>query len=409
MQTPAFTLPLLPLVSPSFLKVHKLPMSSFRTSRMSSKKQFFDQSYPLALMFMEQVLPPWITLSEWFLIHHKNTFAPFIQKEIKLIRHYKMYNDYCYLHNQLEVQLGQFKKTISLLHSTVAHTHSIAVDFATLEIPDVVFLPPIHSLVMESSVGTLIFERYARVMARDPYESWMERYKKSLSRDEYADLLEIERQLHLKRMAPVMGPSYSVVHGVFQIHFEEQERKAWPIITRHASLLPEDSWVLVFPFVLKEDLEGSRVVFSSSGCEEKTSCGWVCRDQSIRRVHNVSDPSVATPLRSRRIVSVWVDEIFKFFLLQVSLFLALLVLSLLLRSPEFQERKWGLGTWKCDDCDFRNIGKHLLSSSIPPLRDLSYCNARIVLYGLLPAVGRLSDMPELALELTLFHLAVTYV
>ncbi|MQL73434.1 hypothetical protein Taro_005789 [Colocasia esculenta] len=30
----------------------------------------------------------------------------------------------------------------------------------------------------------------------------------------------------------------------------------------------------VFPFVLKEDLEGSRVLYSSSGCEEKTNCGW---------------------------------------------------------------------------------------------------------------------------------------
>ncbi|MQL69407.1 hypothetical protein Taro_001709, partial [Colocasia esculenta] len=39
---------------------------------------------------------------------------------------------------------------------------------------------------------------------------------------------------------------------------------------------------------------------------------------------------------------VWVDEISKFFLLQASLFLALLVLSLLLHCPEFQERKWGL-------------------------------------------------------------------
>ncbi|MQM09222.1 hypothetical protein Taro_042096 [Colocasia esculenta] len=58
------------------------------------------------------------------------------------------------------------RKAISLLQSAVAHTHSIAVDYATLEIPDVVFLPPIHSLVMESSMGTLIFERFERIMAR---------------------------------------------------------------------------------------------------------------------------------------------------------------------------------------------------------------------------------------------------
>ncbi|MQL88441.1 hypothetical protein Taro_021003 [Colocasia esculenta] len=37
------------------------------------------------------------------------------------------------------------------------------VDFATLDIPDVVFLLPRHALIMDSSVGTLIFERAARI------------------------------------------------------------------------------------------------------------------------------------------------------------------------------------------------------------------------------------------------------
>ncbi|MQM19803.1 hypothetical protein Taro_052815, partial [Colocasia esculenta] len=37
----------------------------------------------------------------------------------------------------------------------------------------------------------------------------------------------------------------------------------------------------VIPFVLKEDLEGSRVLYSSSGCEEKTSCGWVYDKKKI--------------------------------------------------------------------------------------------------------------------------------
>ncbi|MQM20476.1 hypothetical protein Taro_053496, partial [Colocasia esculenta] len=47
-----------------------------------------------------------------------------------------------------------------------AHSTSILVDFATLEIPEVVFLPPLHSLIMESAIGPLIFERFARVMGR---------------------------------------------------------------------------------------------------------------------------------------------------------------------------------------------------------------------------------------------------
>ncbi|MQM21055.1 hypothetical protein Taro_054086 [Colocasia esculenta] len=69
-----------------------------------------------------------------------------------------------YLNNLPEVQLGHFRQAISLLSSDAAHFTSIQVDFATLEIPDVVFLPPLHSLVMESTVGPLIFERFARVM-----------------------------------------------------------------------------------------------------------------------------------------------------------------------------------------------------------------------------------------------------
>ncbi|MQM06827.1 hypothetical protein Taro_039656 [Colocasia esculenta] len=107
-----------------------------------------------------------LRLSEWFQIHHKNLFGPFIQKEIKFIRHYKMYCDYCYLNSIPEVQLGQFRQAIRALSSRVAHTEPLRVDFATLVIPDVVFLPPLHSLIMDSSVGTLMFERAAQVMAR---------------------------------------------------------------------------------------------------------------------------------------------------------------------------------------------------------------------------------------------------
>ncbi|MQL70657.1 hypothetical protein Taro_002961 [Colocasia esculenta] len=65
-----------------------------------------------------------------------------------------------------ESQLGQFRAAIRALSSSAAHTESLQVDFATLVIPDVMFLPPLHALIMDSSVGTLIFERATRVMAR---------------------------------------------------------------------------------------------------------------------------------------------------------------------------------------------------------------------------------------------------
>ncbi|MQM13062.1 hypothetical protein Taro_045983 [Colocasia esculenta] len=44
--------------------------------------------------------------------------------------------------------------------------------------------------------------------------------------DEYGSFIKAQRQLHIKRMAPIMGPSYSIVYGAFQSYFEEQERLA---------------------------------------------------------------------------------------------------------------------------------------------------------------------------------------
>ncbi|MQM20426.1 hypothetical protein Taro_053445 [Colocasia esculenta] len=72
-------------------------------------------------------------------------------------------------------------------------------------------------------------------------------YKMSLGKNEYVNLLEAQRQLHIQRMAPIMGPSYTISWGAFQQHFEEQELKAWPIITRHASLLSPAFYITIPP------------------------------------------------------------------------------------------------------------------------------------------------------------------
>ncbi|MQL68752.1 hypothetical protein Taro_001053 [Colocasia esculenta] len=103
-----------------------------------------------------------LTLSEWFRMYHKELWAPFIQSEIKMIRHFMLFNNYRYINKLPEVQLCQFKKAISALSPVPAHSSDIKVDFATLQIPEEIALPQIHFLVMESSVGSIIFERYAR-------------------------------------------------------------------------------------------------------------------------------------------------------------------------------------------------------------------------------------------------------
>ncbi|MQM09509.1 hypothetical protein Taro_042383, partial [Colocasia esculenta] len=285
-----------------------------------------------------------LTLSEWFQIHHNNCWAPFIQKEIKMARHFQLFNNYRYVHRLLEVQFSQFKQAINALGLADTHTEAVQVDFATLQVPEEILLLPIHSLVMDSSVGSIIFERFARVMGRikvqkgfqvafhrflfreyhqghvsaevlapilsecerltpsdwasfyplsaqqllehnesqareghspistatfldmnsihlvqDPFQIWVEHYKVyvalcqelkakhnlypisvdqfltrasfgsvsfkriSLSREAYANLLDEKLALHLKRMAPSIGPKYTLAPGVFRQVFEKQE------------------------------------------------------------------------------------------------------------------------------------------------------------------------------------------
>ncbi|MQL98455.1 hypothetical protein Taro_031162 [Colocasia esculenta] len=299
-----------------------------------------------------------LTLLEWFQIHHKHCWAPFIQKEIKMSRHFQLFNNYRYVHRLPKVQFSQFKQAIDALGSADTHSEAIQVDFATLQMPEEILLPPIHSLVMDSSVGSIIFERFARVMGRikvqkgfqvafhrflfreyhqghvraevlapilsecerltpsdwarfyplsaqqllalnecqareghplvleatfldmssihlvqDPFQIWVERYKVyvalcqelkakqnfypisvdqllarasfgsisfkevSLDREAYANFLDEQLALHLKRMAPSIGPKYTIAPGVFRQVFEKQEEHAWEIISHFASLL----------------------------------------------------------------------------------------------------------------------------------------------------------------------------
>ncbi|MQM17763.1 hypothetical protein Taro_050739 [Colocasia esculenta] len=48
-------------------------------------------------------------------------------------------------------------------------------------------------------------------------------FKMSLDRDAYANFLEDQLAVYLKRMAPTMGPTYSLAPGVFRSMFEKQE------------------------------------------------------------------------------------------------------------------------------------------------------------------------------------------
>ncbi|MQL78611.1 hypothetical protein Taro_011039 [Colocasia esculenta] len=119
-------------------------------------------------------------------------------KELKFIRQYQMFCNYCYVNSLDEPQLRQFRAATTSLQST--HCEPLQVDFATLKFPDIVFLPPLHSLIMDSSVGTLIFERAARVMARlHVYEG------RDLSFQRFVFKHYLEGQISAGILAPILS------------------------------------------------------------------------------------------------------------------------------------------------------------------------------------------------------------
>ncbi|MQL97227.1 hypothetical protein Taro_029919 [Colocasia esculenta] len=210
-----------------------------------------------------------------------------------------------------EVQFGQFHGALATLRSEGPINCPFIVDFTNLKMPEVVFLPKLHSLVLDSSVGSHAFERFARVMGRisaqkghlpsfqsslvragkpplsaeafldlnsinpvqELFVQWAARFSAfisllkdlkdhqlfypvtiahffqhasfgksshfrfTLDKDQYVHFLEEQRQLYIERMRPEMGVSFTIDSGIFQQFFEEQEIKAWELISQHASLL----------------------------------------------------------------------------------------------------------------------------------------------------------------------------
>ncbi|MQM18122.1 hypothetical protein Taro_051108 [Colocasia esculenta] len=265
-----------------------------------------------------------LTLSEWFVCQHRTSWGPFIQKEIKLVRQFQMYHDYCFVNRLPKVQLGQFKGSIAKLCTENPVNVSLQVDFATLKMPErgaplafhrflfreyqrgfikssvlapllaeserfvnsdwcrvyhesALQLGKLNTSLSQSNQLTLSPEQFMDLnsinLVSDPYSIWIERYKvfvalqkdlvahklhypisidkilqhasfgtaglykSTLSNQEYTKFIEEQRLLHIKRLSLEMEPSYDISWGVFRDLFEEQEVKAWQLITRHASRL----------------------------------------------------------------------------------------------------------------------------------------------------------------------------
>ncbi|MQL83074.1 hypothetical protein Taro_015558 [Colocasia esculenta] len=95
-----------------------------------------------------------LTLSEWFIIQHKNSWGPFILKEIRIAKNFQLYNDFCYLNKLPEVQFYQFHSALVMLRSERPVNLPLTVDFANLKVDSPVLLPKLHSLVFDSDAGS---------------------------------------------------------------------------------------------------------------------------------------------------------------------------------------------------------------------------------------------------------------
>ncbi|MQM08308.1 hypothetical protein Taro_041164 [Colocasia esculenta] len=209
-----------------------------------------------------------------FLLMKSEQFPP-----LKLIRYFQLFNDYRYLHKLPEVQLGQFQGAIASLKIENPVNCSFKVDLATLQIPDTVFFPKLHSLVMDSSVGPVIFERFACVIEceRLSLTDWEKHYNQS------ALQLESLNSSLFKAGKPTLTAEafldLNSINLVQEPYDQWVERYKLFMALKKDLFVKEDLPRCSFPFVLKEDLVGSRVLYSSSGCEEKTSCSWVYAEE----------------------------------------------------------------------------------------------------------------------------------
>ncbi|MQL75640.1 hypothetical protein Taro_008017 [Colocasia esculenta] len=105
-----------------------------------------------------------LTLSEWFIIQHKNSWGPFILKEIRIAKNFQLYSDFCYLNKLPEVQFYQFHSALVMLRSERPVNLPLTVDFANLKVDSPVLLPKLHSLVFDSDAGSHALDMFARQM-----------------------------------------------------------------------------------------------------------------------------------------------------------------------------------------------------------------------------------------------------
>ncbi|MQM12959.1 hypothetical protein Taro_045884 [Colocasia esculenta] len=222
-----------------------------------------------------------LTFSEWFIIQHKNSWGPFILKEIRITRNFQLYNDFCYLNKLPEIQFCQFHSTIVLLRSEHLVNLPLQVDFATFKVDSPVLLPKLHSLVFDSNVGSHALDMFARQMGRLSAKlGRLPSFLRFIFREYHSGLISSQTLAPLisecERLSP---PEWDTLYQASHLHLEainrDLARQRKPILSAEAfldlnSITPiQEIYVLWAArstafYVLKQDLLDQKIFYPIS-------------------------------------------------------------------------------------------------------------------------------------------------
>ncbi|MQM14604.1 hypothetical protein Taro_047538 [Colocasia esculenta] len=181
-----------------------------------------------------------LTLSEWFFLKHKNSWGPFILKEIKIAKSFQLYSDFCFLSKQPEVQFFQFHSAVVMLRSERPVNIPLTMNFADIQVDSQVLLPKLHSLVFDSDAGSHAFDMFAKQMSRmSAKQNRMPSFLRFIFREYHSGRISSQVLAPLisecERLTPsVWGTLYKEPHLQLQAINSSLSRQAKPILSAEA-------------------------------------------------------------------------------------------------------------------------------------------------------------------------------
>ncbi|MQM11550.1 hypothetical protein Taro_044456 [Colocasia esculenta] len=222
-----------------------------------------------------------LTFSEWFIIQHKNSWGPFILKEIQIAKNFQLYSDFCYLNKLPEVQFYQFDSALVMLRSERPVNLPLSMDFANLKFEPSVLLPKLHSLVFDSDAGSHALDMFARQMGRSSAKlGRLPSFLRFIFREYHSGRISSQTLAPLisecERLTPTIWETlYKEPHLQLQAINSSLVRQAKPILSAEAfmdlnSITPIQEiyvqWVARYStfYALKQDLLDQKIFYPIS-------------------------------------------------------------------------------------------------------------------------------------------------